>query len=675
MMKRLLNPLTLWLATLVVVAAALLSYESDLLWKVQQHNVFLDTSLFFHQMMTVPGGMLSYVASYFTQHFYHPWVGVVMLCCWWLLLMWLTKRAFNIPNKWTVLTLIPVAILLIANMVLGYWVYVIKLPGYFYVPTIGVTAATALLWAYRCLPENKWMRAAFIFLATVVGYPLMGAYALVAVALMAVLEWRLPRAKGKGKPLFSRIATTVVALLGIILVPLFFYRFVYHVTNIDEIYRTAIPLFAVSKSYTTFYLPYYALVVCFLLMTVFYRKEQVVKKADNSNDLSDANDSNIPDNTNIPNNTNTPKKSKKSKKRESKDSKNSKDNKNARKSKKSKTSERLPVVSYIVSCAILAVIAVAVYHFWYKDANFHHELKMQRCVDHADWQGVIDEGAKQDGEPTRAIVMMHNLALGRLGRQCDEMYAFPKGSKKYNTPLPVFMFHVAGRMMLYQYGAINECHRVCMEEGVEYGWNVEQLKDMARCAIFNKEKQAARKFLDILKHTSYYGGWAEHMEKLLNDPKLLADDKETGPISHMMHYTDGLNAVEGYVERFLMTSLAQQDADDLLFQEQAVLGAMWTRDPNLFWPRFDHYVKLNGEEKMPPRIFQEAAWLFANMQGQEGLDEWVLTPGVKEDFGAFMQLMQQFKQTRSASVKRQLFDKFGKTYYFEYFFLKDITYY
>ena len=70
-----------------------------------------------------------------------------------------------------------------------------------------------------------------------------------------------------------------------------------------------------------------------------------------------------------------------------------------------------------------------------------------------------------------------------------------------------------------------------------------------------------------------------------------------------------------------------------------------------------------------------SAWLFANMQGQEGLDEWVLTPGVKEDFGAFMQLMQQFKQTRSASVKRQLFDKFGKTYYFEYFFLKDITYY
>ena len=61
---------------------------------------------------------------------------------------------------------------------------------------------------------------------------------------------------------------------------------------------------------------------------------------------------------------------------------------------------------------------------------------MQRCIEQADWEGVIDEGRKQAGEPTRAIVMMHNLALSRLGRQCDEMYNFPKGSKRTNTELP-----------------------------------------------------------------------------------------------------------------------------------------------------------------------------------------------------------------------------------------------
>ena len=607
MMKRLIKPTALWLLTLTVLAIIMLSFEADLLWKVQQHNVFLNTSLFFNQTMAMPGGMLSYLGAFFTQHFYYPWIGVVLLCGWWLLLIWLTKRTFNIPDRWTVVSVIPVAILLVANMDMGYWVYFMKLPGYFYAATIGTTVATALLWAFRSLPENKWISAAYVFVTTLVGYPLLGVYALVAVALMAVLAWRLSKEKS------TNIVLSVIALLSIIAIPLLYYRYVYVGTNSNDIYRVGIPVFGIVDSYPNYYIPYYVLGLFFLLVSVVYstdRSERTIKAKD-----------------------------------------------------------------WILQGCVFAAVAGCVYHFWYKDANFHHELRMQRCIEQADWEGVVEEGEKQDGEPTRAIVMMHNLALSRLGRQCDEMYNFPKGSKRPNSPLPVYMFNVAGRMMLYQYGAMNECHRICMEEGVEYGWNVEQLRDLARSAMFNKEKQTARKFLDILRQTTYYSGWADHMESLLNDPQALAKDVETGPVSRMMHYTDRLDAVEGKVENALMTTLAEHDADDIYFQEQAVLAAMWTRNPDLFWPRFDHYVQLNGEENMPPRIFQEAAWLFANMQGQEGLDEWSLEPGVQENFSGFMRLLQQYKQAPSPSNRKYIYDYYGKTYYFEFFFLRDITYY
>ena len=595
-----LRPLALWLGALLVGAFALLYFEADLLWKVQQHNVFLNTTLFFKQQMVVPGGMLSYLGAFLTQHFYYPWVGVVMLCALWLLLMWLTKRAFNIPEQWMVLTLIPVAILLVANMELGYWVYVIKLRGYFFVPTLGVIVATALFWAYRLLPEKQWVRAAFVAVVVLAGYPLMGVYALVAAILMALENWR-------------KWLVGVVALLCVIVVPLIYYNFVYYETNLIDIYRTALPVFTISESYPAYYYPYYVLALCFLLLTLISHREWKAPKH--------------------------------------------------------------PVMDWLKQGVVLAAVVGCVYHFWYKDANFHHELRMQRYVEQADWEGVIAEGAKQEGEPTRSIVMMHNLALSRLGRQCDEMYSFPKGSSKPNTPLPIFMYHVAGRMMLYQYGMMNECHRICMEDGVEYGWNVELLRYMARCAIFSNEKQAARKFLDILRETTYYGSWADHMEALMNDPKQLAADAEAGPVARMQHYTDKLDAVEGKVENCIMTTLAAHDADDLYFQEQAVLGAMWTRDPAYFWPRFDHYVQLNGEDKMPPRIFQEAAWLFANMQGMDGLDEWSLEPGVKERFVAFMRLLQQFSKTHNPAIRQELLQYFGNTYYFEYFFLKDITYY
>jgi len=410
-----------------------------------------------------------------------------------------------------------------------------------------------------------------------------------------------------------KIGRATVALLSVIGIPLLYYRFVYYETNLNDIYTVALPIFTVADDYPQFYQPYYLLAACFLLLTLVYRREWKAPKH--------------------------------------------------------------TALQWIMQGCMLAAIVCGVNHFWYKDANFHRELSMQRCVEQSDWEGVVEEGNKQKDEPTRSIVVMRNLALSRLGRQCDEMYRFPKGSAKPNTPLPIYMYHVAGRMMLYQYGIMNECHRVCMEDGVEYGWDVDLLKYMTRCAIFNNELQAARKFLDLLRQTNYYGSWADHMEQLMNDKQLLADDEETGPITHMMHHINRLNAVEGWVEKCVMTSLAQTDADDLYFQEQAVLGAMWTRNPDYFWPRFEHYVELKGETAIP-RIFQEAAWLFANLQGQEGLDEWVLENGVKENFYSFMKLMEQLHQDpNNSQVRSFLLENFGSTYYFEYFFLRNITYY
>ena len=631
MTKRLI-PIALWLGVLFAVAFALLFYESDLLWKVQQHNVFLYSALFFKQMMLVPGGLLSWLGSFFTQFFYYPWLGVLILCAWWWLLMWLTKRVFLLtssgkrPEKWIVLTVIPVAILVIANMDLGYWVYLLKQPGYFYVPTLGVTAGTALLWGFRKTLDFSskasgsksrlylWMPVAYIVLATIVCYPLMGIYALASVVLMGVMVWRQKSLASPPSSLLLPLSTSAVALLSVVVVPLVYYRFVYHETNLIYIYTTALPAFSVSEDYPDYYYPFYALAVYYLLLTCLSpRLLQGQQK------------------------------------------------------------EKQPLMQWIHQGCVLAATAGCVYHFWYKDANFHHELRMQRCVEQADWEGVIEEGTKQDCEPTRAIVMMHNLALSRLGRQCNEMYKFRKGSSKINTPLPVYMYHIAGRMILYQYGMLNECHRICMEDGVELGWNVELLQYLARCAIMNKETQAARKFLDLLRQTQFYGNWADHMEGLLNDPKLLANDSETGPITHMMHYSDRLEAVEGYVEKFLMTTLAQHDADDLYFQEQAVLGALWTREPSYFWPRMEHYIELSDGNA--PRIFQEAVWLFGNLEGVEGIDEWTLDPEVKESFYAFMQMMEQYHKTPSNALRNNIMARFGDTYYFEYFFLRNITYY
>lgn len=604
-MKRLL-PILPWLGTLFLIAIALLRLESDLLWKVQQFNVFLDTSLFFREQMLVPGGFLSYVSCYFTQFFFHPWLGVLMLCCWWLLLMWFTKRTFHISDDWTVLALIPVALLLIANMDLGYWHYFMKLRGYFYVPTIGTTACVALLWAFRTLPQKPWLRCVFLMIVSAVGYPLLGIYALAAVLLMAIWTWRLSQNRSQNAML------TMVALLCMVAIPLLCYRYVYYQTNIIYLWTTALPSFFILESYPIYYTPYCLLGGFFLIMVICYQRALPTKW------------------------------------------------------------QKKALIKWGLQMVLVAVLAVGIVHYWYKDDNFHHELAMQHCVEDTDWEGVLLED-EQIEEPTQIIVLMRNLALMKLGRQLDEMYNRPRASAMNNTDLPINMvYHVLSRMVYYHYGLLNDCHHICMEDGVEYGWRVELLEYMARCSLLSGETQAAQKALDLLRHTTFHGKWADAMQQLVDNPKLIAEARETVPITHMMQYKNALGSDGGDIEKHVMTKLANQDSEDPYFQEQALLATLWLKDQPKFWKRLAQYARLHPHEPMP-RIFQEAAYLFGILEQRPNLDQMPFDESVKKTYQAFSEQAEKYDDQPIEVVRTALSPFFGNTYFFEYYLYKDIT--
>lgn len=590
-----------WVGALLLIALLLLSFESDLLWKVQQYNLFLDTPLFFREQMVVSGGFLSYVSCYFTQFFFHPWLGVLLLCGWWLLLMWLTKRAFRIADNWAVLSLIPVAILLVADMSLGYWHYFMKLRGYFLVATIGTTAAVAMLWAFRALPK-WWLRIGWVVLMAATGYLLAGAYALATVLLMAVWIWRLS-ANHKQNAIL-----TAVALLCIVAVPLFCYRYVYYQTYFDDIWTTALPSFVAAETYPQYLIPYYLLGVFFLLMVIFYQKA-------------------------LP------------------------------------TNWQKPLYRWSLQGVLVAALVVGVWHYWYKDVNFHHELTMQRCIEQADWEGVLSEGQKQEGEPTRAIILMHDIALSRLGRQLEEMYSFPTVHTKSNTEIPVSMlYHVFGRLIYYQYGLLNDCHRLCMEEGVERGWHVELQKYMARCSMLYGEKQAARKVLNLLRRTMYHDKWAEEMLQLLDNPKQMAESRELGPVIRMLHYPNSLGSDNGDVEKYVLNVLSNCDADDPYFQEQALLAALMKRDSKLFFPRFTRYARLLRKGQPMPLIFQQAAYLFGTLENKPDLDKFPFDKSVKTTYNAFMREAVKYDNQPVQVGRLALYPFFGSTYFYDYYY-------
>lgn len=602
-----------WIVALAAIACGLLVYESDLLWKVQELNLFMNTSLFFRQQMVVPAGILTYAGTWLTQLFYNPWLGVTVLSGWWLLLLWLLKRTFAVPARWTALLLIPVALLLLTNVDLGYWIYMLKLRGQFFLTTLATVSVVALLWGFRSMPDKYWLRTIWLVLTSLVGYPLLGIYGLAATLLMGIWSWRL-MARGRAA------IHTVIAVLLAIAVPLFCYRYVYHETNLANIYYAGLPVFFITEEYPWYYTPYYLLALFMLVMVCLPIGVKGVKEV-----------------------------------------------------KEVKGSKKwLP---WAVQAVALGAVAWGVVHFWYKDENFHHEVKMMHLIDQTDWEGVLQEAARQDDEPTRAIVMMRNLALSRLGRQGELMYEYRNGSKEYDSPFGMRQMLVNGPLVYYQYGLLNSCSRLCTEMGVEFGWRVECIKLLARCAVLNNEQAVARKYINILKKTMYHKDWAVKTEAMLNNPKLIAQDKEMEPITHMLHFTDELDSDNGYVERYLMRQLANHSySKDPIFQEQSLLASLWFRDSKTFWYHFNVYIHLHPNGPIPV-AYQEAAYLYGKLEERPDLDKMPFSPGVKDNFEKFFQVFGQYEGVDAEDVRKQTGLPYSNTFYYNYYIMANLPEY
>jgi hypothetical protein len=602
-----------WIVALAAIACGLLVYESDLLWKVQELNLFMNTSLFFRQQMVVPAGILTYVGTWLTQLFYNPWLGVTVLSGWWLLLLWLLKRTFAVPARWTALLLIPVALLLLTNVDLGYWIYMLKLRGQFFLTTLATVSVVALLWGFRSMPDKYWLRTIWLVLTGLVGYPLLGIYGLAATLLMGIWSWRL-MARGRAA------IHTVIAVLLAIAVPLFCYRYVYHETNLANIYYAGLPVFFITEEYPWYYTPYYLLALFMLVMVCLPIGVKGVKEV-----------------------------------------------------KEVKGSKKwLP---WAVQAVALGAVAWGVVHFWYKDENFHHEVKMMHLIDQTDWEGVLQEAARQDDEPTRAIVMMRNLALSRLGRQGELMYEYRNGSKEYDSPFGMRQMLVNGPLVYYQYGLLNSCSRLCTEMGVEFGWRVEYIKLLARCAVLNNEQAVARKYINILKKTMYHKDWAVKTEAMLNNPKLIAQDKEMEPITHMLHFTDELDSDNGYVERYLMRQLANHSySKDPIFQEQSLLASLWFRDSKTFWYHFNVYIHLHPNGPIPV-AYQEAAYLYGKLEERPDLDKMPFSPGVKDSFEKFFQVFGQYEGMNAEDIRQQTGLPYSNTFYYNYYIMANLPEY
>lgn len=650
-MKKYIAPIV-WLTALAVIAGLLLGYEYHTLWKIQEQSLFLDTPLFFQQQIVVPGGLLTYIGCFLTQLLYYPVLGVAVLCLLWGLLMWMTQRTFMVSQQWAPLLVVPVALLLAANVEMGYWIYTIKLKGWYFDATIGLMVIVALMWAFRRLSAHRIWRRVLLVATPIVCYPLFGTYALAATVLMGLWCWRLD------KDHWQALTDCVLALLVVAAVPLLYYQYIYYQTNMVNLWWTALPIFKILESYPHYYVPYALLGLCLVILTVG-KWQAAIKPEQNDNRAGAAEYKTLWVFQANKDGANTSAKEPTLKK--------------VRVKKKDvKHRNHKGWWQNAVVIGVLAATVFGVHKAWMKDENFHREVTMMHYAEQTRWEEMLEEAAKQQDVPTRAIVMMRNLALSRLGRQGSEMCQYVNGSKEPDSPFTPPASMIVGDLIYYNYGMMNDCHHMCIEGGVEFGWRVQHLKYLARCGLMTGETNAMYKHTEILKHTLFHGQWAKHLEELQQQPELRKNDRETGPVTHMLHYPDAVGADNVRAEVYLMSHLAAMDSDDPYFQEQCLLATLWTKNSSQFWPRFAKYLRQHPGEPIP-RYYLEAAYLYTIMEGNAPFEVQV-DESTKRTFDEFARTLEQYDGRDIEEAREALYPLYGKTYFFEHYLMADLAY-
>lgn len=607
----------------VGVWGALSFYEAANLFRISDLSVFLFDELFFYEKLSMPAGLLMYVASFLVQFFHYPALGAAIYVTLLYLVYRLTIRVFDISARYNLLALVPVVALLATNTQLGYWIFYLKISGYYYVALLAVLAILSSLWLFKKFGA-AW-RIPLLLLWLFLGYPILGVYALVGAVLMAIFTMANIKSVKEGRWLHKIVV--IVAVLAIFAVPYIYYN-IYSSVALKSAYMIGVPYFqwqygyAKNLEHTTFsywhwiylyWIPFVLLLLSFVALMVA---------------------------------------------------------KNVRKMLKVKN------LDVVVSFAVVAFACLFLFVFWYNDKNFRIENKQNMAMWNEEWRSVADYAAGVD-VPTRQVVMNKNTALLKLGAAGNELFDYPDGSADIMSPMIVNLSQTGGKMTYYQYGKFNFAYRWCVEDAVEYGWRFEYLKHAARSMLLAGEYRLAQRYLNILKRTIFYRAWAKRMEKFVENPDLLAKEKEFYMPLQMACYSDALDADESFVEAYLTKNFSYvPNGASAMYIEAALVSAMIRKDMKAFWFAFDKYLKVCSPKKLP-KHYQEAVLLFKNLDKSNMVTignafmEQHISSSTQRRLTSFVGKTKQYKGMKEEEMA-PYFKEYSDTYFYFYFFVRKI---
>lgn len=160
-------------------------------------------------LLRYPGGLLQYAGSWLMQFMYIPVLGSLILIGLWVLLVWVTVRAFALSRHVAPIALLAPLCLLFSVLQIDENWFTISYRGYLFAPTLGFIFAVSAAWCVR--KTGSWTAASGITLLTGCLYPWLGYFALLGTVLQSLTVLTTLKSRGWGWLAVPVCAVAVIA--------------------------------------------------------------------------------------------------------------------------------------------------------------------------------------------------------------------------------------------------------------------------------------------------------------------------------------------------------------------------------------------------------------------------------------------------------------------------------
>ncbi|MDE6289949.1 MAG: hypothetical protein K2M16_00300 [Muribaculaceae bacterium] len=260
-----LNANTASIAGFVVFAYWLLAIKNGFMLRwYDEMSLFEPTRIFFRQFLYYPGGLLRHAGTWLTQLLYHPWLGTSALIVLWLMLWWLTCKAFNLMRDAAPIALIvPIALLVSVVQLDEAWL-TLKTTGYIFSNTLGYLFTAGTIALFR-LASPRPIDCTATSLLIAACYPIAGFYALLSAVICIILSIKTAIHK-KQYVLFGGVVLTI--LLIAVIPPVYYTYLQGNTVDNDYLYLKGLPELLMESFDIYLWIPFIVATVWMLLLAL-----------------------------------------------------------------------------------------------------------------------------------------------------------------------------------------------------------------------------------------------------------------------------------------------------------------------------------------------------------------------------------------------------------------------